>query len=160
MDYDSKRDAVDRVIEQSDERLNEYAENHYNKLEHADDRFGDAGVKSQIRYMVSNIEADGQLRRKLVAIADGEDPDDVEPLVDATMTGVELEAISRAFSRQTGHKVVEDGKLGMKEFERHANKNNIAVEKVFVANPWRKSVLTSKAAHKELAATEYITVEY
>lgn len=153
MEYNSKKDAVDRVIEQSDDELDKYGESYYDQLEH----IGEDGVRVQIKYMAAN--ADGQLGRKLDKIAEGEDPDDIEPPSEGTMTWAEVEAISREFERRTETKVSEEEQIGIDEFEQYANENDIAVEKVFVANPWTKRVLTDRAIEKEQNSRQQIDME-
>lgn len=153
MDYDSKKDAVDRVIEQSDEELDKYGKSYYDNLE----QVGETGAEVQIRYMAAN--AGPELAEKLRQIADGEDPDDIEPSDKGKMTLEEIEAISREFERHTEETVSAEGELGVDEFEAYANKKDIAVEKVFVASPWTKSVLTDKAARKEQYSNQEIDIE-
>ena len=161
----STTESIDKVINESDAELGEYAESYYNSLSESESKYGDKGVSTQAKYIASNIEVTDEesrkLKKKIERISEGKSPElEDEENNEDLLTMQEFEDISRGFESFTERNVRKGELVTINDFKRYSQNTGYNLNKVLCSNPWVDSKLTMNAKDKIEHANKLIEFDF
>lgn len=161
-DNESVKESIKNTIEESDVSLNKNAEEYYNNLDESEDMYGEDGVSTQAKYILSNIDTTDkesiELKRKLENIVGIENDDDEQNNNELTM--YEFEEISTGFESFTEDKVRREKLVTVEDFKKYSHRTGYDLNKVFCSNPWVDSVVTENVHRKIEEANKVIEFQF